>query len=67
MHAFSGQGARLPKWEESGADTTAHHILGRYGIEIPYIPWFVAVMLPRGDARKAELHKPMLMSTLLPH
>jgi hypothetical protein len=28
MHAFSGQGARLQEWEVSGADTTAHHILG---------------------------------------
>ncbi len=28
MHAFSGQGARLPEWEVSGADTTGHHILG---------------------------------------
>jgi hypothetical protein len=28
MHAFSGQGARLPEWEESGVDTTVHHILG---------------------------------------
>jgi hypothetical protein len=27
MYVFSGQGARLPEWEVSEADTTAHHIL----------------------------------------
>ena len=28
MHASLGQDARLPDWEESGVDTTGHHILG---------------------------------------
>jgi hypothetical protein len=28
MHAFSGQGAQLPDWEESQVDTTGRHILG---------------------------------------
>jgi hypothetical protein len=55
--------------ESSPAQVTARVALarGRHGIEIPYIPWFLAVMLPLGDARKAELHKPILMSTLPPH
>jgi hypothetical protein len=36
MHTFLGQGARLPKWEESGVDTTRHNILGLALVIVSY-------------------------------